>query len=71
LLIGAMLAFVLGFDPTSEEGETTDAHARAPDDRTMSIGIRDGLEKAEQQGASSEMRYVLAPCSFPIPYPRY
>lgn len=30
-LIGAMLGFLLGFDPTSEEGETTDAYGRSPD----------------------------------------
>jgi hypothetical protein len=31
-LIGAMLGFLLGFDPTSDEGETTDAYGRSPDD---------------------------------------
>lgn len=30
-LIGAMLGFILGFDPTSEEGESTDAYGRSPD----------------------------------------
>lgn len=31
-LIGAMFGFVLGFDPSSEEGEQTDAYGRSPDD---------------------------------------